>query len=340
MPPLPPLHIAVSNVRPSYEVSLDRGVSKEELAALGLGAEEMNGREGHVSAEATYRHMELMQDRGQWLEFALAAVSRHTVSSLGIVGLACKTVPTVGQALQCHRRYQHLTNRTVTYELAPQGDELWLTEHRLGPDCLGKRLVGDYASMVAVQLLRQISASPVRVLAVHSPRAAIDPAEREQMERFFQAPVALGHEQAVVRLEPGLLSAPVVGADEELADYFRSRLEDTERPSPQEPPWLGQLRESIQRSLATGTPTGQELARSLAMSQRTLQRRLSEEGTTLREMVEQTRQDLATAYLSDPELSLAEVAYLLGYREESSFFRAFRRWTGVTPSGWRRREEA
>jgi AraC-like DNA-binding protein len=74
------------------------------------------------------------------------------------------------------------------------------------------------------------------------------------------------------------------------------------------------------------------VATKLHMSVRSLQRRLSDEGSTFDDVLEDTRRDLALRYLSDSKIAIAEVAYLLGYSEPSAFHRAFKRWTGKTPA--------
>jgi AraC-like DNA-binding protein len=78
-----------------------------------------------------------------------------------------------------------------------------------------------------------------------------------------------------------------------------------------------------------------EVAKDLGMSNRTLQRRITSEGTSFRRLVRGARYELAKHYLLDPSLDLAETAYLFGYEDPNSFFRAFREWEGTTPSEWR-----
>ena len=86
-------------------------------------------------------------------------------------------------------------------------------------------------------------------------------------------------------------------------------------------------------------PTGQnqlsQVAKRLAMSSRSLQRRLAQEGTTFRKVLEETRAQLATHYLKQSDLTAAEIAFLLGYDDPNSFFPAFRAWTGITPEALR-----
>ena len=95
------------------------------------------------------------------------------------------------------------------------------------------------------------------------------------------------------------------------------------------------MRERTKAALLEGLPSGvtamDEIARKLAMSKRTLQRRLDQEGHTFRAVLDATRQELAHHYLRTTTLSYSEIAFLLGFEETTSFYRAFQRWTGKTP---------
>ncbi len=89
------------------------------------------------------------------------------------------------------------------------------------------------------------------------------------------------------------------------------------------------------RSLSGGRPNIQIIANELGMSGRTLQRRLKDEGTSFNDLLTQVRHEMAREFLTDLKLDLKEVAFLLGYEDYNSFFRAFRHWEGDTPSNWR-----
>jgi AraC-like DNA-binding protein len=95
------------------------------------------------------------------------------------------------------------------------------------------------------------------------------------------------------------------------------------------------VRAELLRSARLGLPSLEEVARSLGMGARTLQRQLREEGTTYAGIMENARANLASEYLTDDRLSIGEVAYLLGFSEPSAFSRAFRRWTGTSPQEFR-----
>jgi len=96
------------------------------------------------------------------------------------------------------------------------------------------------------------------------------------------------------------------------------------------------VRSLMAEVLSDGAPSAL-VAKGLAMSVRSLQRHLSEERTTYTAVLDSLREELARRYLADSDLAISEVAFLLGFSEQSSFHRAFKRWTGAAPGEWRKR---
>jgi AraC-like DNA-binding protein len=101
-----------------------------------------------------------------------------------------------------------------------------------------------------------------------------------------------------------------------------------------------QVKQALKRSLAGKRPSLQQIAQELGMSTRTLQRRLTDAGISFQHLVEETRRELAQHYLRHSTIELNETAYLLGYEDSNSFFRAFHGWEGTTPGEWRARHRA
>jgi len=91
----------------------------------------------------------------------------------------------------------------------------------------------------------------------------------------------------------------------------------------------------IAERLGRGEPSQTEIARLMGLSERTLQRRLSAEGTTFNGVLEDARREIALGFLANRKLAAYEVSFLLGYSEPATFFRAFKRWTGKTPQQYR-----
>jgi AraC-like DNA-binding protein len=96
-----------------------------------------------------------------------------------------------------------------------------------------------------------------------------------------------------------------------------------------------QVKSKIVDLLSSGMVTEQDMANALHLSLRSLQRKLHEEGTSYKKILEETRRDLATKYIQNSRLSISEISFLLGFSEISNFSRAFKRWHGQAPSDFR-----
>ena len=157
--------IDATNVRPAFEASLKFGATEDELGQLlGWKRDQLEAVGATVSGESTYRHMELMAAKPDYPGFVLAAVGLHTASTMGAVGLACRSCSTLGEAFACHGRFQHLTNRTAEYVVTMDDGAVTITEHRFGEARQGSLLISDYTILIAVQLMRSIAAVPLKVL--------------------------------------------------------------------------------------------------------------------------------------------------------------------------------
>jgi AraC-like DNA-binding protein len=152
---------------------------------------------------------------------------------------------------------------------------------------------------------------------------------------YFGSPIRFGAARNALVMRSTDLDRPFPGHNPELLQILTPALaaalgELQGRSSISE-----QVKVLLKRCLASGRPELTDVARELAMSERTLQRRITDEGTTFRELLVEARQELGRQLLTDPSAEIDEVACLLGYQDASSFYRAFRDWEGVTPSRWR-----
>jgi AraC-like DNA-binding protein len=135
-----------------------------------------------------------------------------------------------------------------------------------------------------------------------------------------------------IAFQSEIIEMQIVSADRYLNDLLLKYCEEavSGRPSGHDG-----LRPSLENTIAPLLPHGKaragEIARRLGMSQRTLTRRLASEGLTFGGILDALKADLAKRYLTDNDLTVSEIAWLLGYREVSAFTHAFKRWTGRTP---------
>jgi AraC-like DNA-binding protein len=135
------------------------------------------------------------------------------------------------------------------------------------------------------------------------------------------------------------LCSPFVTYNEELLAVIGTQL-DSELSVRETNQNVGeQVKDAIRRSLAGKRPTLQNVAHELGLGARTLQRRLTDGGISFQQLVEDTRRELARHYLKQSAVELNETAFLLGFGDANSFFRAFQIWEGVSPGEWRARQE-
>jgi AraC-like DNA-binding protein len=133
---------------------------------------------------------------------------------------------------------------------------------------------------------------------------------------------------------------PLLDADAALSAIVRRRLDKamSDRTVPESTSLSARVRRMLVENLGQNTIAADGVAASLAMSRRTLTRRLGEEGTSFRAVLDDVRRELALALLQDASLSVADVAFFLQYSEPAAFHRSFRRWTDLTPHEYRSRE--
>lgn len=182
---------------------------------------------------------------------------------------------------------------------------------------LGRRGTGKHVVPLAVSLRR-----PEQHLPTHA--------------RYFDCPIRYGAARDQLTLSVADLSLPfgehnpdVLNA---LTPGMTAGVQEIEAPAG----FREQAIEVLKRALADGRPTLQYLAQALLQSERTLQRRLATEGTTFSELLNEARRQVGLHLLADTSLDLKEVAYLLGYEDANSYYRAFRQWQKVSPGKWRR----
>lgn len=161
-----------------------------------------------------------------------------------------------------------------------------------------------------------------------------EPENRARFEQILRTPLDFAAEANLLRLAAADCERPLPGADPELAREGDALVRRYLARHQQEN-ILAQVQAALVEQLPRGEPDQAQIARQLHLSPRSLQRRLAEQNSSYRQLLDRTRRELADAYLQDPKYSLVEITYLLGYGDSSNFTRACRRWFGCTPSQYR-----
>ena len=277
-------------------------------------------------------------DARLWSEASLAAgdpafgleASRHirptTFHALGYAVLASATL---GDALHRLVRYSHIVSDGVALQLrdAPRGPKLcWVPQ-----PCaqLPSAAAMDAVMSLIVRTCRTMTDRSFALLLVEQCRSR--PERVAPYEKFFRCPIEFEAAQYALSFDSEDLERPLPAANPELA---RHNDEAVQRylAGMSEGTVVDRLRAWLASHLCEGEVTPQEAAAALGLSQRSLQRRLSERGTSYVAVLNDLRSELACSYLREARYSVSEVAFMLGFEGAGAFTRAFRRWTGETPS--------
>lgn len=251
----------------------------------------------------------------------------------GAFGLAWKSAPNLRGSFVRSERYGRVLGSAETYSLQ-EGDDGWFfCLDKAGDGRLGM-LLSNEASMSAVDVIcREVSTGEFRPLSVHLKHAPRG--DTAAFETHFGCPVHFGSDRDALLVSDASVRAANRLGDETIASFFDRHLEK-ELASLTDDRGLEQsVRRAIADVLSEGVPTLSFIASEMGMGSRTLQRRLSDHGHSFQSVVDMARKDLAEKLLRETEYSLAEVAFLTGFSEQSGFTRAFKRWAGQTPRSYR-----
>lgn len=264
-------------------------------------------------------------------ELGLRLGQSITPAQLGIVGYVILACANLGEAMQRLAQYARLVYDASPMQLRLEENLIeleWSTER-------GKpgQLVDATAITALVQFARDISdqqmAGPSYISFVN---AAPQPVTSLAYEAYFGCPVAFEQTATVVRLPRSDLALRLRQPDAALANILSQQAEQLLSQLPEENATARDVRRAISQDLQNGSPSLASVATQLQMSERSLQRRLDEANSSFQNLLDDTRYRLAKDYLQDQRLTLAEIALLLGYSEQSAFNRSYKRWSGgLTP---------
>lgn len=250
-----------------------------------------------------------------------------------------KTAPTLRGALKTIARYISLFNEHVVATFEEDKEHGTISQAIPGrPLCIGRHGNEFFATSVLARARKALDAPlvPRRVFFAH-PR----PADVSELVSFFgTADITFEAERNGFSIAHSDLDSPLATSEPALhalvGAYADGELD--KRGKPAGGGLLAQVRHRVRVALPQGPPSLSEIASQLKMSDRSLQRRLGEDGTTFQEVVQAAREELARTWVASGKRPLGEIAYALGYAELASFVRAFRRWTGDTPAVYRAKQ--
>lgn len=267
------------------------------------------------------------------------AVGIHLAESLprgalDLVEYAFRSSASLVSGLERLARYGRVMSDRVSARVEGNGDCMLLLVRDTGQTVLHPGR-SEFAIAAALKFAREgtgVDLTPLQVCFAHK-----GPADRSEHRRYFRTDVRFDAGSTSMLLSAADAVRPLVGADDALSTIVRRRLDKLlhEREARHTGTLTARVRHILVERLGDATLTPQLAADALAISPRTLSRRLADEGTSFRVLLDDVRREFACALLHDQSLSVGDVAFFLQYSEPAAFHRSFRRWTGQTPRAFR-----
>lgn len=307
--------------------------AEASLAGTGLSVDDLRRPGAEVSDEQELAVVGNLVGACDDADLALEAGTRYHLTTYGIWGFALASSPTVRSALEVGLRFADLSFTFCAVSVEQDPDEVCL---HLDPGALPGPvrdfvLTRDLAGLRTI--VREVTggAFALRRVAV-AVAAPVDPsrwADVLGVAPQFRAP------RTLAALDPAVLDLPLPQADELTAASTEAQCRALVSERRSREGVAGRVRDALAGN-PRSMPSVGEVAAALTLSERTLRRRLVEEGTTFRALADEVREALAEELLATGGLSVEQVARRLGYAETASFTHAFTRWKGVSPRRWER----
>jgi AraC-like DNA-binding protein len=261
--------------------------------------------------------------------------SSSVTRSSGILYPVMMNCPNLYSALEKQARYHNLVTDFIQLHLEEVGDEtilFWKTADDSLP--MERHLVESiFCSLVIT--LNEVSRNTLQINEIHFMHAP--PKDVREHEKVFRFPLKFNQPRPAIYFDSASLTKPLILANAQLLERFEQVAQEMQAQQSNTQPWTDQVAATIRQTLMQGgKPQLNGASESLHISARHLQNKLAEEDTSYQEVLDAVRKSMALNYLRDAQLSVCQIAFLLGFSEQSTFNHAFKRWTGQTPGVYRK----
>lgn len=325
-----PMTVAVETALGVVAYAVARGLPMGRITrSTGLTAADLSRPDGRLPAEAMGALWRVLDDAFPGEALALELARSAPLSAMGRVGQIARYAGSLRAALQVFVRYAHTMAPAIEVTLREDRDEATLAIHH-PLDAVDRGHGAELGLGLGVRIVFENFGGgvvPERVEFVHAPHGP-----QALYEAHFRAPVLFGRPRNALVFSIDSLGATNTFQDPSVFRFLEAHLALASGQSPDDLDPLARARVALARNGQRLEYSAEALARALGLSLRQLQRLTQAQGTTVQELIDEARATRARELLRDAELGLGEIAFLLGYSNDRSFRRAFKRWTGQTPS--------
>ena len=325
--------VAASFAAGLVQYAASRGVERIRLMAqAGIAAAELETAERRVRLDQYLRLMRTAAILSGDAAFALRFGEDVDIREMSIVALIGQSLGSAMEAFDAVNRYARLdadveTDGPNRLELVHSAGWLWIVDRRAHPNAAPELTESAFARMVSAGRRAGIE-MPLKEVHMTHP----EPAYRREYERIFRVPVIFGSRWNALGIDSGAMAQPIALQPAYAGRILAERADALLRDLDSARSTRGQVEAALRTLLQNGRADIASVAARLGVSRQTLYRRLRAEGTSYEQVLRVLRLELARDYLADGARSVAEIGYSLGFADGPSFSKAFKRWTGSSPT--------
>ena len=301
------------------------------LAGAGFSAHHFDSPDNRVSIAARSRLIAHCAEVTRCEHFGLLVGQHNGLHALGLIGLLARYSVDVQSAISNLIQYFHVHVRGASIRLTVSQDIAMLSYQLHQPEAVAQEHISDAAVAWLLNILHELSGhreKPVKVLLNHR-----QPRDVEPFHQFFRSPVQFNALHSAVTFPAAWLRKTLPSDHVDVRRLIQDQVDQAAARTGDD--FVEKVRALLRDALLNGFADEGRLSTLLTLHPRTLRRRLNAVGSGYQQLLDDVRLEMAEQLLGESERSVAEIAQMLQYSDARSFIRAFRRWTGRTPTRWR-----
>ena len=325
-------YISISLYRKMIYHALTEGMTKEEFNDLPIPIASMDEIQA-VPADYFFELHEMLDQR-LGPGFSVRIGQQMKMDDYGVLGLSWKTCSKAGEIFERCERYFKLLSNTYVFKVEKKGEvsnvHLLRDAYRRGVELSNEATFS--ATVVVLQAMTETSIAPLSVSFKHGA-----PKDLKSYHEGFNCPILFDQPNNTIVYKTTDLNTRTAKADISINKFLVERVEEeTKGIEINSIKIASDVEALIRDALPSGIPSILQIGQHMGMSSRTLTRRLAEKGVTFRDLVKQTQEKISKDLLKNSPCTVSEIAFQTGFSEQSAFNRAFKRWTGQSPTAFRK----
>lgn len=321
-------YISINLYKKIIDCAIEEGMAKEDFTNLPTSIDVIDSIKA-VPADHFFGLHELLDER-LGPGFAIRVGQKMEIEDYGVLGLSWRTCSWAGEIFERSERYFKLLSNTYFFKMERDGElsHIYLLRepHRRGVELSNEATIS--ATIVVLKAMTETDLSPTQVTFKHD-----SPGDLSSYIKAFNCKIFFNKPYYSITYRTVDLEMRTAKADISINRFLVDRVEEETRGIEFS---IGKISSDVEilikNALPSGIPSLSQIASHIGMSNRTLNRRLSERGITFRELVQKSQEEVAKDLLKNSNRSIGEIAYETGFSEQSTFNRAFKRWVGCSPS--------